>query len=189
VSGPGVTLVASASRLATTLLHAQPDRLRHTAGVARRAGELTPAVPPGQLRLVIAAAWLHDIGYSTLIADTGFHPLDGAVYLRQHGWPEALVALVAHHSGAQIVADSIGLGPVLRQFRIADTDVADVLTYADQTTGLHGERLPIQERMADMLRRHGPNSPQARVHHERGPYLLAIADRVEARLRTARSGP
>jgi hypothetical protein len=32
----------------------------------------------------VAAAWLHDIGYAPAIAEsgTGFHPLDGARYLR-----------------------------------------------------------------------------------------------------------
>ena len=29
-----------------------------------------------------AAAWLHDIGYAPAVDDTGFHPLDGARYLR-----------------------------------------------------------------------------------------------------------
>jgi HD superfamily phosphodiesterase len=32
--------------------------------------------------LLEAAAWLHDIGYSPEIAVSGFHPLDGARYLR-----------------------------------------------------------------------------------------------------------
>jgi hypothetical protein len=175
-------LVRSASRLASALLHADPDRLRHTRGVVRRAGELAPAVPPGRLSMLIAAAWLHDIGYSVAVTDTGFHPLDGAVYLLRHDWPMALATLVAHHSAAQIMADSIGLGDDLRRFPITDGDVADALTYADQTTGPTGERLPIQDRLADMLRRHGPESTQAKVHSQRGPYLLAVADRVEARL-------
>jgi len=31
--------------------------------------------------VLIMAGWLHDIGYSTAIGHTRFHPLDGAVYL------------------------------------------------------------------------------------------------------------
>jgi predicted hydrolase (HD superfamily) len=31
-----------------------------------------------------AAAMLHDIGYTPSLATTGFHPLDGARYLRDH---------------------------------------------------------------------------------------------------------
>ena len=60
--------------------------------------------------------------------------------------------------------------------------VADALTYADQTVGPRGTRLDIHSRLADMLDRHGPDSPNARVHHRRGPYLLAVAERVECRM-------
>jgi hypothetical protein len=49
--------------------------------------------------------------------------------------------------------------------------LADALTYADQTTGPNGEPMTIEARISDMLRRHGPNSPNAKVHPERGPYL------------------
>jgi hypothetical protein len=35
-----------------------------------------------------------------------------------------------------------------------------------------------------MLDRHGPDSPNARAHHLRGPYLLAAAARVRRRLAT-----
>ena len=38
---------------------------------------------------------------------------------------------------------------------------------------------------SDMLARHGADSAQARVHHVRGPYLLAVAERVETRLASA----
>ncbi|MBT8224634.1 MAG: hypothetical protein HKP61_02045, partial [Dactylosporangium sp.] len=55
-------------------------------------------------------------------------------------------------------------------------------TYADQTTGRQGGFLPAERRMAEMLARHGPFSPQAAVHQLRGPALRALADRVERRL-------
>ena len=34
---------------------------------------------------LVAAAWLHDIGYAPELVETGFHPLDGARYLRREG--------------------------------------------------------------------------------------------------------
>jgi hypothetical protein len=69
--------------------------------------------------------------------------------------------------------------------------VLDALTYADQTTGPVGEPMTIQQRLTDMLRRHGPDSPNARVHPDRGPYLLSVAQRVEDQLRArlGRPGP
>lgn len=49
---------------------------------------------------LLAAAWLQDIGYAREVATTGFHPLDGAVYLHGAEWPARVVSLVAHHSCA-----------------------------------------------------------------------------------------
>lgn len=126
--------------------------------------------------------WLHDIGYGAAAVRTGFHPLDGADFLAGHGWPERLSALVAHHSGARFVADALGLGVLMRRYPYELSPVSDALTYADQTVGQYGRRLDLAERMADMLRRHGPQSANARAHPQRAPYLLAVADRVEARL-------
>lgn len=65
--------------------------MQHTQGVANRAGEVAVTVPPADRCMLVAAAWLHDIGYSPLIRHTGFHPLDGlANHLGDHrpaGWP------------------------------------------------------------------------------------------------------
>src|SRR5690242_18327884 len=132
MTGPSATMVDAARRLATHLLGAGSPWLRHSAGVTWRAGELAGTVGPGQEGELLAAAWLHDVGYSSKVMDTGFHPLDGARCLRRLGWPFPVVALVAHHSAAQLVADGIGLGRELREFRVEDSVVLDALTYADQ---------------------------------------------------------
>jgi hypothetical protein len=42
--------------------------------------------------------------------------------------------------------------------------------------------MTVAARMAEMLARHGESSVQARIHQVRGPFLLAVADRVERRL-------
>src|SRR6478609_1773544 len=57
---------------------------------------------------LVAAAYLHDIGYAPELAATGFHPLDGARFVRSHG-QERLAALVAHHSGARNEAKLRGI--------------------------------------------------------------------------------
>jgi HD superfamily phosphodiesterase len=64
--------------------------------------------------VLIAAAYLHDIGYAPTLARTGFHPLDGAVHLRELG-EERLAGLVAHHSGAETEARLRGLAGQLVQ--------------------------------------------------------------------------
>ena len=64
--------------------------------------------------LLVAAAYLHDIGYAPELEDTGFHPLDGARWLRAHGH-ERLAGLVAHHSGA-VRGGARGLADALAEF-------------------------------------------------------------------------
>jgi hypothetical protein len=45
--------------------------------------------------------------------------------------------------------------------------------------------MTVPERLADMLARHGPDSPNALAHPQRQPYLLAAAARVVRRLEHA----
>ncbi|GAA1296192.1 HDIG domain-containing protein [Saccharothrix xinjiangensis] len=175
--GPG-----AARELAGRLLVDLGDRWRHTRAVAARARELSVTVPPGDRDLLVAAAWLHDTGYAATVAATGFHPLDGARHLGRLGWPDRLCALVAHHSGARLLADVVGLVEELDAYPREEGPVADALTYADQTVDSRGNRVTIGQRLVDVLARHGPDSPHARVHHLREPFLLAVAERVEDRL-------
>jgi hypothetical protein len=175
-------MVAAAADLTRYILEAAPDRLSHSQGVARRARFLTLTVEPPCAPLLVAAAWLHDIGYSPGLHDTGFHPVDGARHLRAVGWPPAICNLVAHHSGARFVARVLRLDRELDAYQFSQDAISDALTVADQTTGPHGEAMNPDERMRDMLRRHGPNSANALAHPLREPYLRAAAARVAERL-------
>lgn len=165
-------LVAAAADLTHRILNAEPDRLAHSPGVARRAQFLTVTVEPHQARLLVAAAWLHDIGYAAGLRETGFHPLDGARHLRAIRWPPAICNLVAHHSGARFVARVLQLDRELDARPFSEDSVSDALTIADQTTGMHGEAMNTEDRMSDMLERHGPDSANARAHPQREPYLV-----------------
>jgi putative nucleotidyltransferase with HDIG domain len=171
-----------ARHLARSVLADLPERWRHTMGVAYRATELAGALDdPADGDVLIAAAWLHDIGYAPALRETGFHPLDGARYLNRHGWPARLCGLVAHHSEAGCVAAVHGLADQLAAFGREHSPVADALTYADQTVGPHGRRMTVDERLADMLRRHGPGSANAVVHQQRAPLIRAAVARVHVR--------
>jgi hypothetical protein len=63
---------------------------------------------------------------------------------------------------------------------------ADVLTYADQTVGPNGRVMSCEDRLADVLRRHGPESAQAIAHPLRAPLIRACVDRVEQHLADSR---
>jgi putative nucleotidyltransferase with HDIG domain len=175
------TLRGAAEELAYELLAPLGNRWRHTAGVAARAAELATPLDVDR-EVLVAAAWLHDIGYSEAIRATGFHPLDGARHLARLSWPSPIVGLVAHHSGARFIAAARGLAEQLAAYPDAGGEISDALTYADQTVGPDGRRVSPARRYAEMLRRHGPASWNAKVDPVRRPHLQAVAARVEHRL-------
>jgi hypothetical protein len=175
-------MVAIAADLTQHILDSDPDRLAHSKAAARRAKFLTLTVEPECAALLVAAAWLHDIGYAPRLRDTGFHPIDGARHLQTIGWPPAICNLVAHHSGARFVASILHLDRQLEAYPFSQDAVSDALTVADQTIGPKGQAMTLDERMSDMLKRHGPNSPNALAHPQREPYIRAAAMRVAARL-------
>lgn len=180
-------LIAAALKLSRKILRKDlPERWQHTQGVARRAAELAVTVPEQDRAVLIAAAWLHDIGYAPSIQQTGFHPLDGAMHLRTEGWDNRVTALVAQHSGARFVPAERGFGPIMAEFPFVEDPVSDALTAADQTVGPHGRRMTVPYRIAEAIARHGPDSPNAPARVERIPYLLAAAERVEQRLSESR---
>ena len=135
---------ARARELARGFLQHDPDRWLHVQEVAARAEELRPAVAAADGPVLVVAAWLHDIGYSPALRVTSFHPLDGARYLHRAGYPRE-AALVAHHSGARFVAEVRGLTTELAAFPFAEDPLTDALTYADQTVGPRGQRLPVAD--------------------------------------------
>jgi HD domain len=187
----GDALVVTARDLAECLLGGSGRRWQHTEGVARRAERVAVAVPEDDRPALVAAAWLHDVGYAESLRRCSFHPLDGAFYLQETAWGAPLAGLVAHHSGARFVAAVRGLSSLMQQFPTEDYalgPLADALTYADQTIGPDGRLMDVEDRFADMLNRHGPDSPLAQAHPRRAPAIRAAAGRTERRLLVAGAG-
>ena len=145
----------AAEELARALLESLGNRWAHTQAVAARADGLTPAVTPVADRslLVVAACW-HDLGYAPALRDTGCHQIDGARYLEREGYPDRLVALVAHHSAATCEAEERGLLAELDVWPREKSPVADALWMADMTTGPAGEELAHDERLSEILTRY-----------------------------------
>ncbi|TDC59242.1 hypothetical protein E1258_18680 [Micromonospora sp. KC207] len=67
--------------------------------------------------------------------------------------------------------------------------MSDALIYADQTAGPYGRAMTVEQPLADMLRRHGPDSPHAAAHAERAPVLRAAVHHVQQRLHALRHTP
>lgn len=142
----------------------------------------------GRLRaggdLLVASAWLHDLGYAPAIATSGYHPLDGARYLRDVVRADAdVTCMVAHHSMAVAGAAELGLAEVLAgEFPAPPDDLADALTYCDMTVGPDGQPLSVDARLAEICVRYGPDHPATRTMTRLAPDLTAAVARVQARM-------
>ncbi|NGN91291.1 HDIG domain-containing protein [Nocardioides sp. KC13] len=134
---------------------------------------------------LVAAAWLHDIGYADELRGTGFHPVDGARYLRRTGWNEEVVRLVAHHSCSRFEAGLRGMSGALGEFPRPSPDLEDALCFCDMTTGPGGERVTVVDRLAEIQARYGEGDVVGRfVEVARGDIVETVR-RIEDRLLTA----
>nr|WP_093940532.1 hypothetical protein [Actinoalloteichus hoggarensis] len=162
-----------------------PRRWRHVQGVADRAAK-TSALVVGNGSEIVSAAFLHDVGYSPGLVVTGFHPLDGARWLRGAGVSQRVVNLVAHHSCARLEARLRGLSAELDEFPDeGPTPVRDALWWADMTTSPDGVPVTFDERISEIQRRYGPEDLVSRFIREAEPELRAAVERTERRLLAA----
>lgn len=175
---------AWAEALARTLLKDRlPRRWVHVQGVAAQARSLADMLGE-DADLVEAAAWLHDIGYSPDLDTTGFHPLDGARYLRdiQHADP-MLCRLVANHSCAIIEAEERGMADVLRaEFEPAPETLASALTFCDMTTSPDGERVTVTERLREIHSRYGADHLVSKSLLRATPMILDAVTSTQTRM-------
>lgn len=161
-----------------------PRRWAHSQGVAARAAGLCQVLA-GDTELLSAAAMLHDVGYAPRLAATGFHPLDGARFLRdEHGADKRLTRLVANHSFALLEAEERGLREELAsEFPLLEEPLlVDALVYCDMTTTPDGGRTTAEERVAEILGRYGDDSVVGRFIRRAAPEIFAAVGRVEAAL-------
>jgi len=172
----------AAEKLARVL----PRRWAHVQGVGRRARVVTPLFSTEDCELLIGAALLHDVGYAPELSRAGFHPLDGARYLRSVGSPDRLVNLVAHHSCATLEAELRGLSDELVEFEDERTALRDALWWADMTTTPDGAETTVAERVAEIQTRYGPDDLVSCFIRRAWDDLNAAAERTQRRIEAAR---
>jgi putative nucleotidyltransferase with HDIG domain len=188
--GGGMELSIWAEDHAEGLLRPLGRRWRHARAVAAVARELADGLTGEDADVLVAAAYLHDIGYAEELAVTGFHPLDGAWHLRALGH-ERLACLVAHHTRARHEARLRGLESDLGEFDDEDSLVSAALAYCDLTTGPNGGRMTPKQRLIDVKARYGSRSPVTRGLRAAWPELMEAVEQVEAlkRLHTGAAVP
>lgn len=178
--GGGMWTVERSRELAQSHLSALGDRWRHVQAAGRSAEELRDrGLIDDDL---VSAAWLHDIGYAPELATTGFHPLDGALYLQRVGAPERNVALVGAHTGASQEADERGLRTQWAVLPRPDRGKLDVLTLIDMVTSPTGEPVRPSKRINEILTRYDEGDEVHRAVKRSGPGLLVAATRARQRL-------
>jgi putative nucleotidyltransferase with HDIG domain len=159
-----------------------PRRWRHVTAVAAKAGRLAPLLPAERDRqALVAAAVLHDVGYAPTVKESGFHPLDGARWLRSIEFDNQVAALVAHHTNAVVEAELRGLdADLLAEFDQEDSPVTDLLWFCDLTTGPDGQDFSVQERVEEVRQRYGPSSVVREFIDRSAGTFYEVAKRVEA---------
>lgn len=178
----GEPLVLRAERLAEALLaHELPTRWLHTRAVAAASAAFSAGLLDGEI--VIASAWLHDIGYASGLIDSGFHPLDGARNLRREGWPQEVLNLVANHSCALVEAAERGLANDLAtEFPNTPSASREALWAADATTGPAGQRFSVAERADEVVARYGAAHLVSSCMRQIQPELQLAYDNTMRRL-------
>jgi hypothetical protein len=174
-------LVAWAAGEARTRLAPLGNRWLHCQGVALRARDIEDVVARDDRGVLVAAAYLHDVGYAPELTRYEFHPLDGAYWLQNRGL-DRLAGLVAHHTGARFEAQAHGLAGELATFDDERSPVTDALAYSDLTTGPAGERVTVAERLGEIGRRYGSASLVVRALEAAADALREMVTRTEERL-------
>lgn len=155
-------------------------RRAHSLTVAQAAATRRRYVPDQDQDELVTAALLHDIGYA--VPGLGFHPIDGARYLRDLGYSPLTCHLVATHTCAHLEAAERGLDPAIFSEFTTDQDTRAhraVIMWADLTTGPDGTRCTVQQRLAEITTRYVPSSPVHRYITRWGSALAAAADHPE----------
>jgi hypothetical protein len=176
-----LSLIDHAAEEAETFLAPLGNRWLHVQGVAEVARQISPAFDEDDRCYLIAAAYLHDIGYAPSLKKTGFHPVDGAYYLRSLG-SHRLASLVAYHSESPFEAHLRNLEGALNAFHREQSVIADALTYCDQITGPTGKRVSFNERVTEVFLRYGETHLVSQALRQALPSLSLAIARTEQRL-------
>ncbi len=78
------------------------------------------------------------------------------------------------------------MAEVLRaEFSEEESATADALWYCDMTTGPDGQPVGVEDRIAEITSRYGPDDPVTRFIVRAGPLIVTAVRRTEERLRWA----
>ena len=158
-------------------------RLQHIEVIAaqvRRCAEQLRSNLPGcsiDPDMAYCAALLHDVGYVPDLRVSGFHPKDGADFLRSRGFGD-LAELIEGHGCSPEEAALLGHPAVTPAPHL----IAKLITYWDMRVKQGGAIVTYSERLQDILFRYGESSVVGRANLAAQSRLEAIAREVEGLL-------
>jgi hypothetical protein len=170
-----------AAETATHYLVSLGDRWLHVQGVVKVARHIGCILSSSEHGLLIAAAYLHDIGYAPDLRLTGFHPLDGAQFVESQGYYR-LACLIAHHSGARFEAKLRGLHKELHHFPLEQSALLAALNYCDMMVGPSGQFVDLPGRFLDVQQRYGLNHIVSCAFRRALPSLKVDVSQTKRRL-------
>jgi hypothetical protein len=171
---------SGAAELAIKLLQSLDTRVEHSAAVAKQIGRVADLVEPDWRCPLQDAAWLHDVGYSPYLVLTGFHPLGGARWLRDHGWAAETCRLVAWHTESLAEARLSCLeDELIAEFDTPPRLPAAALAWADLTSSPNGEVWDPAKRVAEILDRYSAGSLVHEATRSSWPALRAAVSEIE----------
>ena len=157
----------------------KPQRLRHILVVADRVrqsardiNELNPGTNIDETK-AYCAALVHDIGYLEPLVVKGFHPVDGYLFLARSGFTE-LASLIVGHSTSPEESELLGFGTL----RPSTELIADLITYWDMQVLPGGVIASYEERIQDILRRYGEETPIGQATIKARPRIQGIMERI-----------
>lgn len=180
-----VPTAEGAAELARRLLADQGTRLAHVLTAGHVAARLAHLFEVEEASLLVAAATVHDIGYAPRLARTGFHPLDGALHLREAGYASRLASLVANHSLARLTVPDELRDLLHAEFPAEEGLLPDALAYSDMHSAPDGRLIHTEQRLADIAARHADPREDLRATQLR----LAITRVGHALLQTPPGDP
>lgn len=174
------TLAQVAARAAARVYHGGHE-VRSTM-VAAEVLRFATALMPGASDILVAAAWLMDIGHAETVKDTGFAALDAARFVRREGFTSIVAELIAHHTATEQEAAERGLADDLAAFPRPPEHWTDILTYANLCVGDRGEIRTPRTGIASLLADTGQPDPTRRALEAVAPSLIESAAAVEEHL-------
>lgn len=179
-------------RLLATYLRSETARYKHVLGVVRCMEEILQKIDIDITwkPLLIQACYLHDIGYSDKLNQFDFHPLDGAIFAQNQGFPKPVIAAVLFHSCAYESAIRIDdklkhiYQENLSQLDQKDHLFIDLVTYCDLHTSVTGERTTLPQRVNHVIDRYGEKHMTSQLMLENLPTYEEITRRVTALIRS-----